>query len=108
MAALLGSLGPDGMPDFDKIAAASGMDPKEMKGHAARLWKHMDNLSADPAEYAKFMDKQAQNAGVDPSVIKGGAAGAGGGGGGGGGGIPGMPGFGGVGGRGAGVGGSAG
>ena len=92
MSALLNSLGPDGMPDFDKIAKASGLDAKEMKGHAERLWKHMDDLAAkSPEEYEQFLSKQAKNAGVDPSTF----AGVGGGG---------APGGGGVGGPGPGVG----
>ena len=81
MAGLLGALGPDGMPDFDKIAKAAGMDPKEMRGHAQRLWKHMDQLAADsPGEYQAFLEKQAKAAGVDPSTFGGASDGAGAGG----------------------------
>ena len=61
--ALLSSLGPDGMPDLDKIARASGMDPETMRGHAQRLWKHMDELAEkSPDEYRSFLEKQAANA----------------------------------------------
>lgn len=77
--ALLSSLGPDGMPDLDKIARASGMDPETMRGHAQRLWKHMDELAEkSPDEYRSFLEKQAANAGVDPNKAFGPAGGAGG------------------------------
>ena len=77
--ALLSSLGPDGMPDLDKIARASGMDPETMRGHAQRLWKHMDELAEkSPDEYRSFLEKQAANAGVDPNKAFGPAVGAGG------------------------------
>ena len=76
--ALLSSLGPDGMPDLDKIARASGMDPETMRGHAQRLWKHMDELAEkSPDEYRSFLEKQAANAGVDPNKAFGPAGGAG-------------------------------
>ena len=76
--ALLSSLGPDGMPDLDKIARASGMDPETMRGHAQRLWKHMDELAEkSPDEYRSFLEKQAANAGVDPNKAFGSAVGAG-------------------------------
>ena len=79
MGALLSSLGPDGMPDLDKIARASGMDPETMRGHAQRLWKHMDELAEkSPDEYRSFLEKQAANAGVDPNKAFGPAGGAGG------------------------------
>ena len=78
MGALLSSLGPDGMPDLDKIARASGMDPETMRGHAQRLWKHMDELAEkSPDEYRSFLEKQAANAGVDPNKAFGPAGGAG-------------------------------
>ena len=77
--ALLSSLGPDCMPDLDKIARASGMDPETMRGHAQRLWKHMDELAEkSPDEYRSFLEKQAANAGVDPNKAFGPAGGAGG------------------------------
>jgi len=77
--ALLSSLGPDGMPDLDKIARASGMDPETMRGHAQRLWKHMDELAEkSPDEYRSFLEKQAANAGVDPNSAFGPAGRAGG------------------------------
>lgn len=80
--ALLSSLGPDGMPDFDKIARQTGMDPAEMRGHAQRLWKHMDELAEkSPDEYRSFLEKQADNAGVDADKAFGQAGGAGAGGG---------------------------
>jgi len=79
-AALFDSLGPDGTPDFDKFARASGMDAGEMKGHAARLWKHMDHLAKSPDEYQQFIRKQAENAGVDPTAFSAAGVGAGSGG----------------------------
>ena len=44
--ALLRSLGETpGAPDFDRLAAASGVDVETMRRHAADLWKHMDDLA---------------------------------------------------------------
>ena len=76
MASTLGALGPDG-PDLDEIARAAGMDPAEMRGHAQRLWKHMDDLAErSPEEYRAFLDKQARAAGVDPAAVRAGGVGA--------------------------------
>ena len=73
VASMLGAMGPDG-PDLDKIARAAGMDPAEMRGHAQRLWKHMDDLAErSPEEYRAFLDKQARAAGVDPAAVRPGA-----------------------------------
>ena len=73
VASTLGALGPDG-PDLDEIARAAGMDPAEMRGHAQRLWKHMDDLAErSPEEYRAFLDKQARAAGVDPAAVRAGA-----------------------------------
>ena len=75
MASTLGALGPDG-PDLDEIARAAGMDPAEMRGHAQRLWKHMDDLAErSPEEYRAFLDKQARAAGVDPAAVRAGGVG---------------------------------
>ena len=76
VASTLGALGPDG-PDLDEIARAAGMDPAEMRGHAQRLWKHMDDLAErSPEEYRAFLDKQARAAGVDPAAVRAGGVGA--------------------------------
>ena len=74
VASTLGALGPDG-PDLDEIARAAGMDPAEMRGHAQRLWKHMDDLAErSPEEYRAFQDKQARAPGVDPAAVRAGGA----------------------------------
>jgi len=66
--ALLRSLGETpGAPDFDRLAAASGVDVETMRRHAADLWKHMDDLAErSPEEYRAFLAEQAKNAGVTP------------------------------------------
>ena len=81
MAALLSAFKSDGTPDFDKIAAMSGLDPNALKGQVKGLWSHMDDLAEkDPEEYKKFLAKQATEAGMDPALMGvGGGPGGGGG-----------------------------
>lgn len=39
--------------------------PEDAGGHAARLWKFLDEMSErDPEAYAEFLEKQAVNAGA--------------------------------------------
>lgn len=82
LGAVLGAMGPNGMPDFDKLGSVVGMDSAELKGHAQRLWKFMDNLhESNPDGYKDFLAKQAKNAGMpepfaDGSSKEGGGASA--------------------------------
>ena len=56
------------MDDLSKLLRQMGAEEggkENIKGHAERLWKFMDDLAErDPQEYQNFLKKQAEAAGV--------------------------------------------
>ena len=55
----------EALASLGKAQGASGSLPPDAGGHAARLWRHLDELSErDPEAYAAFLERQAVNAGA--------------------------------------------
>ena len=56
------------MDDLSKLLRQMGAEEggkENIKGHAERLWKFLDDLAErDPQEYQNFLKKQAEAAGV--------------------------------------------